>query len=603
MARVQRFKLADELVTIRDPEHATDALEFLDWARDKPVLGCDTENSSKLVYEPDFRVRLIQFGTANEAWCLPVGEGFDWAIKRVLQDRSRTFIFHNAPYDTCSLDRQGLVDGATFIDQCLDSYIPAHLTDPRDKRDGGVGHKLKEVAQEHIDPSATDGEEELKRVFREDLRVRRYADGWRHISTRHPAYVLYGGLDPVLAWRLNEKLVQRVAETGQSHLLDFEHRIQQLTTRMTLRGLPLDVEYTRNLQDEMYYEWEYWADRAYEEYEVENVNSNAQIAESLLADGWKPEKFTPKSKEPVLDDDVLAELEERGFDLARYVLKAKRIAKRKSSYVDTMLELRDEWDHIHPMIAALRARTCRMSASSPPFQQLPADDRTIRLAVVASQGYSIISSDYSQVEMRILAALAEELTMVNKIKQGMKVHDIVATMMFGSGYSDKQYKLAKNTGFGEVFGGGAKTLAEQANVDIEVAREAKKIFSEGFPGIKKYSRKLMERAKDNGFVVYTPTGRRLPVDENRLYSVTNYMVQSSARDLFCQDLITMAEAGLEEFFMFPIHDEILAQAPKNDAKDVSQEIERIMTGNYYGVPIAAEAEIYGDSWGYGYQEK
>ncbi len=601
MTREQHFSLAGEKVTIRDPERAGDALEFLDWAKEKPVLGCDTENSSKRVYEPDFKVRMIQFGTADEAWCLPVGEGFDWAIRRVLQEPSRRFIFHNAPYDTCSLDRQGLIDGTEFIDRCEDSYIPAHLSDPRDQRDGGVGHGLKEVAQEYIDPSASDGEAELKEEFKR-LKYKRLVDGWRNIPVLNPRYVLYGGLDPILAWRINEKLRDRVVDTGQSHLLDFEHRVQQITTRMTLRGLPLDVEYTKQLSDDLQEEWDYWSHVAWEQYGVENVNSNAQLAEALIADGWVPEKFTDKSGDPKLDDDVLEDLEQQGYGLAQAVLKAKRVAKRKSSYVDTMLELRDPWDVIHPMISSLRARTCRMSSSSPPFQQLPANDRTIRLCVVAKSGWSIISSDYSQVEMRVLAALAEEYTMINKIKQGWKVHDIVATMMFGEGFSDKQYKLAKNTGFGEVFGGGAKTLAEQANVDIEVAKEAKKIFSEGFPGIKKYSRKLMDRAKENGYVVYTPTGRRLPVDENRLYSATNYMVQSSARDLFCQDLITMSDAGLEEYFLFPIHDEILAQAPKEDAEDVAHEIEKIMTGNYHGVPIAAEAEIYGDSWGLGYGE-
>jgi DNA polymerase-1 len=548
---------------------------------------------------------MIQFGTDREAWCLPVGDGYDWAIKKVLHQQDRTFDLHNAPFDTCALDKQGLVNGADFINRCQDSYIASHLYDPRDQKDGGVGHKLKHLAVEYIDPSATDGEDELKRVFKEDLKVKKLAEGWRTIPTNHPAYVLYGGLDPIWAWRLNDKLTPMVAESGQSHLIDFEHEIQQITTRMILRGMPVDVPYTETLALDLSDEYDYWSFVALEQHDVENVNSNAQVADCLMSDGWEPEKFTPKSNEPKLDDDVLEDLARKGYGLAQAVLNAKRVAKRKSSYVDTILELRDGDDRIHPMIASLRARTCRMSASSPPFQQLPADDAQIRLCVVANPGWSIISSDYSQVEMRVLAAQAEEMTMIEKIRSGMKVHDIVATMMFGPGYTDKQYKLAKNTGFGEVFGGGAKTLAEQAStidhvVTLEDAKEAKKIFSEGFPGIKQWSRKMMDQAKRNGFVTVTPTGRRLPIDEKRLYSVTNYRIQSSARDLFCQDLITMSEVGLEEYMMFPIHDEILAQAPKAEAKDVAYEIEQIMTGEYYGVPIEAEAEIYGDSWGMGY---
>src|SRR5690606_34093468 len=111
------------------------------------------------------------------------------------------------------------------------------------------------------------------------------------------------------------------------------------------------------------------------------------------------------------------------------------------------------------------------------------------------------------------------------------------------GYSKHQYKLAKNTGFGEVFGGGAATLARQAGVDVSVAKEAKSLFAEGFPGIKKFGKRLQRQADFGRREVVTPTGRRLPLDRDRTYAATNYICQSTARDVIAQAILDIHDAG------------------------------------------------------------
>lgn len=601
MTRIQSYRLGGEPVTIFSPDSSYDALEFLDWVRDKPTLGLDTETNARDLYDPDFKVRLVQFGTRDEAWALPA-EGFGWAIKRVLRDRSRRFILHNAPYDTIGLHLNGFVDGRELIDRVEDSYIPCHLTDPRDISEGGIGHKLKDQAWYCIDPNVPDAEAELKQAFK-DMKARRHKDGWAMIPVNHPAYTLYGGLDPMLAWRINEVQRKEVKNLGISHFLDYEHRIQQITTRMTIRGIPIDVGYTTQLQTELHGEFEYWSEVA-EQLGVENVNSTQQVGAMLIEQGWEPEEFTEKSGQPKVSDDVLTKLEKGGNKLAEAVLNAKRAAKRNSSYVETMLELRDGDDRVHPLIAALRARTARMSISSPPFQQLPADDHVIRRCVVPGYGLVLVSTDYQAVEMRILAALAGVRRMRDAILEGADLHGYTAALIWGDDFTKAQRAIAKNIGFGKVYCGGIATLTRQTGTTEDEIRPAVKDYDKVFPEIRQYSQRMMDRAKRNGYRITTPFGRPLPVDDDRVYSVTNYIIQSTARDIFCTDLITMSDAGLEEYLRLPIHDEALSEVPKAEADDVAKEKELLMSWpEFEGIPLAAESDIFVNSWGDGYMKE
>lgn len=101
--------------------------------------------------------------------------------------------------------------------------------------------------------------------------------------------------------------------------------------------------------------------------------------------------------------------------------------------------------------------------------------------------------------------------------------------------------------------------------------------------------------------VTTPSGRRLPLDGNRLYSGTNYTIQSTARDVIAQALLELEERGLTQYLLLPVHDEVVGTAPADIAHDVAQAIKEAMTMEFQGVPLSAEAEVYGDNWGMGYK--
>ncbi|WP_088979776.1 DNA polymerase [Micromonospora echinospora] len=114
-----------------------------------------------------------------------------------------------------------------------------------------------------------------------------------------------------------------------------------------------------------------------------------------------------------------------------------------------------------------------------------------------------------------------------------------------------------------------------------------------YPEIKRYSRRLMERAEFGRREVVTPSGRHLPLDRDRLYAATNYVVQSTARDLLAQAVVDIFAAGLGDHLLLPVHDELIAQAPTADAEEVIREIGRAMESTFYGVRIESDPDVYG----------
>jgi DNA polymerase-1 len=253
------------------------------------------------------------------------------------------------------------------------------------------------------------------------------------------------------------------------------------------------------------------------------------------------------------------------------------------------------------MINTLQARTGRMSISGDlAAQTLPSSDWMIRRAVLADPGHVIISTDFQAIEMRVLAALAD----VKKMKAGFvsggddfDIHMYTAQLIKGAAATAKDRKVFKGAGFGKVYGGGVVTIARQTGApEAEIAR-AIAAYDRQFPEIKRASSRWQREARATGLVTVSVTGRRLPLDRDRMYAVVNYQCQSAARDVLGQAMINMRDAGLLDYMKLPIHDEVVASVPKAEAQDFAREFERCMSMDLYGVPVTADAEIGGRSWG------
>lgn len=634
-------------VAIHFYEGDGDREAFYAWL-DQPrkITGFDTETCGLDIYSGDSTFcRLAQFGDETSSWVIPA-RYLDVIQRGVLQ--AKHLVMHNAPHDVHTADRHLGLPLEEVHTKTIDTMILSHIVDPRGKEDGGVGHGLKDLAAYYVDPDAPDGEKALKAVFAENKWTG--GAGWSEIAEDHEAFWLYAGIDTIITVRLYNALLAFLA--GFERLSRFEHKLQRLLAKMERRGILLDVEYTAKLQHELTTTVDDNTARITQMvrelgvakltpraqrmasdavvtalggtppkrrkskgalYAPVSAESNQVIVEGLLAMG---ETLTLRTKSGALsvDKDVLNELCDVNKDgerlelrepnpLAVMVKAAKRANKWNSSYATAMLDTRDPADRIHPKIAGLKARTARMSISRPPFQQLPSSGAQIRDCLVADPGQLLISCDYEQVEMRLLAAMAQEHQMMHAIAEGVDLHDMTATILFGIGFTKKQRKMAKNAGFGKVYGGGAATLAKQVGVSVDQARDVIKGYDDAFPGVKQYGWKLQDMAKrDKNLAITTPLlGRRLPVDEDRIYAATNYMIQSTARDFFAQALLDLADAGLEEHLLLPVHDEVIAQAFPEDADEVAKLIGETMTTSYQGVLLAAEGEVVGTKWGDAYR--
>ncbi|OZV74743.1 hypothetical protein CA850_29640 [Micromonospora echinospora] len=601
-------------VGIHFPERAEDMDGFRAFlAGGDKVLAFDTEGTGLDIFSPGHRLRLAQFGNGREAWVLRTDMFAAEAAAALRQPRP--YVMHNAPFDLLTVDRHLGVRLEELGGRTFDTRVLAHLLDPRSPQEGGIGLGLKPLSAVYVDPDAPDTQDGLTAVFR-SLGLTK-ATGWAGIPIDQETYVRYAGLDVILTHRLFRELGPMVRDVGLDHLSKFEHHLQVLLAILQRRGFRLDVPYVERLRADLLAEAEEFK-RVARRYGVENVNSTAQVAAALAAMGETMNERTA-SGAPKVDKGVLLPLADLSLGwerldvrtpnpLADAVVRSKRAEKWATAYAEAFLDLRDADDRLHPMIGALQARTARMSISRPPLQQLPSSDWRVRRAFVADPGQTIIAADYQAVEMRVLAALADVKKMKEAILAGEDLHTFTARLALGeevwaslTGPEKKRFrKLFKGAGFGKVYGGGATTLARQTGSTVEAMKRVIAQYDAVYPEIKRYSRRLMERAEFGRREVVTPSGRHLPLDRDRLYAATNYVVQSTARDLLAQAVVDIFAAGLGDHLLLPVHDELIAQAPTADAEEVIREIGRAMESTFYGVRIESDPDVYGASWGHGY---
>ena len=272
----------------------------------------------------------------------------------------------------------------------------------------------------------------------------------------------------------------------------------------------------------------------------------------------------------------------------------------------------------------------------------------IRRCFVADPGRLIISSDYDQIELRIIAALANETAMIEAAKKGESLHKLAAVRLFGIDYLPDQYKYAKNINFTYAFAGGAETMSKRYGISMGQAIELIRDYEEAFPALARYKRKMTEtiiqsalsggeykaykqlRSRMFNFrrdtaegkaaratiqrelkrlchgktgYVELFTGRQILVNADKPYAAINYNVQGTAAEILKLALLRMMDdEELEPTVLLPVHDEILGQAPEEEAQYFADRYAEIMTTEFMGVPLTASGKVYGKSWGDGYRK-
>lgn len=589
-------------VRLRLVESLDDALEFKRWLGERrPVLAFDCETSGfEWWREP---LRLVQFGDGMSGWALPWG---DWAgvVKETFRDYEGDLVGHNTMFDVSFLE----VNGASpRRDRLHDTQTQAHILNPARR----IG--LKPLADALIDPRATLGQEALHAGMQQNRWT------WRTVPVDFTPYWLYGALDTVLTARLDE-LQRPQVNASYREAYDLEMAVALVLMDMERRGFRVDLDYTRATAEK----FDTFTDelRAYCQAAFGvSPTSNRQVTQRLIDDGIRLIAKTDAAKKCAecrrgecgkhwkLDDEVLEGLKDK-HPLAGHVYDIRRAGGMSRKYLGKILHFADG-DLLHARINPLGARTARMSISDPPLQQIPSDSPVIRDCFIPREGNKLIAVDFDQIEARLLAHFSGEPTMIEAILGGVDLHSFMAGKMYGTDSPTKQQrKMSKSGTFGKIYGIGVEKFATQQGVSPDVARSFLSMFDQTFSAVPSFIRSVCDVARyrlqvEGSAYVTTPIGRRHPLGEfdgDKFYVLVNYLCQGTAADVLKQKIVALDCAGLGEFMVLPVHDEIIFDAPADKAEEISVVAKSVMEDlTSFAVPLSCEAKVL-DRWGDAYRE-
>ncbi len=516
----------------------------------------------------------------------------------VLADPRRPKIGQNLKFDEWVLTRHGMpLAGPRF-----DTMVAAWLLEPDRQR-----HGLGELAAEHL------GE----RVIPYDALFAR-GDRKRDIlDVPLPRLAVYAAEDADVAFRLHEVLADRLAAAGLDGLFrDVEMPLSRVLFRMERRGIRIDVPFLRELRRRFAAEMEALQARILEAAGCEfNLQSPRQLAEVLFERlGLKPLKRTATGWST--DVTVLTALADR-HPLPGLILEHRQLAKLQGTYVEALGGLVDPATGlVHTSFNQAVAATGRLSSSDPNLQNIPIRTelgRQIRRAFVPRRpGNVLLSADYSQIELRLLAHLSGDEELRRVFREGGDVHRRTAALIAGCSEDEVTSRMrrdAKTINFGVIYGMGARALAKQIHVGMGEARRFIDAYFDTYPGVRRFIDEAKDEARRRGYVE-TLLGRRRPVPDilsgqGRIRSfqervAVNTPIQGTAADLIKVAMIgldaELEERGLGAMLLLQVHDELVLEVPEAELDEAGDAVRRRMeTVMELSVPLTVDVHV-GRNW-------
>ncbi|XZG70243.1 DNA polymerase I [Chitinibacteraceae bacterium HSL-7] len=345
-----------------------------------------------------------------------------------------------------------------------------------------------------------------------------------------------------------------------------------------------------------------------------NLASPKQIGEIFFERlGLPVIKKTPKGA-PSTDEDVLTELA-RDFPLPKLLLEHRALSKLKSTYTDKLPAMvNPATSRVHTSYNQSVAVTGRLSSSDPNLQNIPirtAEGRRVREAFVAPAGCQLVSADYSQIELRIMAHLSGDAALVQAFADGLDIHRATAAEVFGVPLDDvsaEQRRYAKSINFGLIYGMSAFGLAQQLEIERSAAQQFIDRYFGRFPGVAQYMERTREQAREHGYVE-TVFGRRLwlpdikasgPRRAGAERAAINAPMQGTAADLIKLAMLAVdawiRNEQLASRLVMQVHDELVLEVPEAELDLVKQRLPELMAGvASLKVPLVAEVGV-GSNW-------
>ncbi len=427
----------------------------------------------------------------------------------------------------------------------------------------------------------------------------------------------YGCQDSDVTYRIAKLLRPKLKEKESLELFeDIEMPLVPVLARMEFEGIAVDKKLLTDLSAEMEKSLNTLTKNIHQQAgEVFNINSPKQLAQILFVNLKLPVVKKTKTG-PSTDVEVLQELSEI-HPLPKEILKFRELSKLKSTYVDALpLLVNPRTGRVHTSFNQTVTATGRLSSSEPNLQNIPVrteEGRKIRRAfVVDSKDSVLVSADYSQIELRILAHLSGDENLIRAFKEGADIHRHTASLIFDvtlDDVTDDMRDSAKTVNFGILYGMGPFSLAKSLNISNEAARDFIKQYFDRYPRVKRYLDGSMEDARKNGFVA-TLFKRRRYIPEiaskdprTKAFAertAINAPIQGTASDIIKIAMIQIDKELEKNKFLskmiLQVHDELLFETPKNELKQVLKLVtNRMQSAAKLQVPLKVSIK-YGPNW-------
>ncbi|MBI1399324.1 DNA polymerase I [Hyphomonas sp.] len=518
------------------------------------------------------------------------------ALKPMLEDAATLKIGQNIKYDLSVFARHGIkvapVDDTMLISFALNAGMHGHGMDELSER--YLGHKpisFKEVA----------GTGKAQKSFAQVAldKATEYAAEDADVTLR---------LWQVLKPRLRTEQVTTVYET-------LERPLVPVLAAMEQAGIKVDRQMLSRLSADFSQRMAALEAQAYEQAGREfNIGSPKQLGEILFDEMNIPGGKKTKTGAWVTDADVLEGLAEEGHPLPRTIVDWRTLSKLRSTYTEALqAAIKPETGRVHTSYMMAGAQTGRLSSTDPNLQNIPVrteEGRKIREAFIAEDGNVLVSADYSQIELRILAHMADIPALKQAFKDGLDIHAMTASEMFNTpieGMDPMVRRQAKAINFGIIYGISGFGLARQLGIPQSEAAEYIKQYFKRFPGIRQYMDETKEFAREAGFV-RTAFGRKINLPDMKAKGparafaerqAINAPLQGTAADIIKRAMIRMPEAlaaaGLKARMLLQVHDELVFECPEKEADQLIKVAQDTMSGAdgpslKLSVPLVVEAK-------------
>jgi DNA polymerase-1 len=514
-------------------------------------------------------------------------------LKPLLEDPSILKVAQNAKYDLAVLSRYG-VNVAPVEDTMLISYV----------LEGGLhGHGMDELSKLWLDHEPI--------AFKQVAGTGKAQKSFKHVKL--PEATCYAAEDADVTLRLYEHLRPRLAQEGLLTVYEtLERPMAQVLADMECAGVRIDPEILRQLSNEFGMRMGELEAKAHAlAGRPFNLGSPKQIGEVLYGEMGLSSGRKTGGGAASTDASVLEDLALQGHELPRVLLDWRQLSKLKGTYTDNLVAAATSASRVHTSFALASTTTGRLSSSDPNLMNIPIrteEGRKIRRAFVAEPGKVLISADYSQIELRLLAHIGDIPQLKRAFHEGQDIHAMTASEMFGvpiEGMPSETRRRAKAINFGIIYGISAFGLANQLSIPQDEAGAYIRTYFERFPGIRAYMDEAKQLVRAQGYVS-TIFGRRVHIPAvkgktpaERAFgdrAAINAPIQGSAADVIRRAMVRMPQAlaaeGLRARMLLQVHDELVFEAPEAEAEAVIAVAKRVMSrAPEPAVPLSVPLEV------------